>query len=455
MHNPVIFREYDIRGVYNEHYDDNFAYQLGQAFIVYLKNEKSISNPTIVIGQDARLSCANIVKSLSLGMTSSGANVIQIGLVTSPVCYFATFELPGVDGAIQVTGSHNPPEYNGFKISSGKSTIFGEEIQKLKRILEAEKFLSGSGKESHFDIFPKYLERYKKEFGTIKDLKIVLDCGNGAAGSIVRRLYNSVGLNPTILFEKPDGTFPNHHPDPTVEENLKDLSATVIKEGAICGIGFDGDADRIGVVDHTGKMLYGDELMTLISRDVLKTSPGAKIIGDVKCSDRMYADIKKSGGEPIMWKTGHSLIKEKVKEEKAPFGGEMSGHIFFADRNYGYDDAPYAGLRLVEILARTGKTIPELLQGLPPTFNTPEIRIDTTEEKKVLIVEKMKAAFSKPSDDYKINLIDGIRISFKNGWALCRASNTQPVLVLRYEADTLDGMNEIQNKIEAVVKPLL
>ena len=455
MHHPVIFREYDIRGVYNEHYDDRFAFQLGQAFIVYLKNEKSISNPTIVIGQDARLSCANIVKSLSQGMTSSGANVIQIGLVTSPICYFTTFELPGVDGAIQVTGSHNPPEYNGFKISSGKSTIFGEEIQKLKKIIDSGTFLSGSGKESHFDIFPKYLERYKKEFGIIKDMKVVLDCGNGAAGAIVRRLYNAVGLNPTILFEKPDGTFPNHHPDPTVEENLKDLSATVIKEGAICGIGFDGDADRIGVVDHTGKMLYGDELMTLIARDVLKTSPGAKIIGDVKCSDRMYADIKRAGGQPIMWKTGHSLIKEKVKEEKAPFGGEMSGHIFFADRNYGYDDAPYAGLRLVEILARTGKTIPELLEGLPKTFNTPEIRIDTTEEKKVLIVEKMKAAFSKPSDDYKINLIDGIRISFKNGWALCRASNTQPVLVLRYEADTIEGMKEIKNKLEAVVKPLL
>jgi len=455
MYNSVIFREYDIRGVYNEDFNDDFAYQLGQAYVVYLKNEKSITNPTLVIGHDARLSCANIVKSLASGMTSSGANVIHIGLVTSPICYFSTFELPGVHGAIQVTGSHNPPEYNGFKVSCGKSTIFGEEIQKLRKIIEQRKFLSGQGKESRHDIFPQYVERYKKEFGTIKNIKFVLDCGNGAAGSIVRRLYNAVGLNPTILFEEPDGRFPNHHPDPTVEKNLVDLKNAVIKEGAVCGIGFDGDADRIGVVDHLGNMLYGDELMTLISRDILKTSPGAKIIGDVKCSDRMYDDIRRAGGNAIMWKTGHSLIKEKIKEEKAPFGGEMSGHIFFADRNYGYDDAPYAGLRLIEILANTGKTIPELLSGLPKSFNTPEIRIDTTEEKKLLIVEKMKSAFSSSNTSYKVNLIDGIRISFPHGWALFRASNTQPVLVLRYESSTLEGMNEIKAKVEAVVNPLL
>ncbi len=455
MYNPVIFREYDIRGVYNEHFDDKFAYQLGQAVVVYLKNEKGINNPTLVIGHDARLSCAAIVKALASGMTSSGANVIHIGLVTTPVCYFSTFEIPGVHGAVQVTGSHNPPEYNGFKVSSGRTTIFGEEIQKLRKIMEKEKYLSGSGKESNHDIFPQYLERYKKEFGTIKNTKIVLDCGNGAAGSIVRRLYSAVGLNPTILFEKPDGLFPNHHPDPTVDENLHDLKKAVLEEGAICGIGFDGDADRIGVVDHKGNMLYGDELMTLIARDILIKSPGAKIIGDVKCSDRMYEDIRKCGGTPIMWKTGHSLIKEKIKEEKAPFGGEMSGHIFFADRNYGYDDAPYAGLRLVEILANTGKTIPELLSGLPKVFNTPEIRIDTTEEKKLLIVEKMKAAFSANNKDYTVNLTDGIRISFLDGWALCRASNTQPVLVLRYESTTQAGMEKIKAQVEAVVNPLL
>jgi phosphomannomutase/phosphomannomutase/phosphoglucomutase len=258
------------------------------------------------------------------------------------------------------------------------------------------------------------------------------------------------------LFEQPDGRFPNHHPDPTVEENLKDLAAKVKEEGAVCGIGFDGDADRIGVVDHTGRMIYGDELMTIFARDVLQSKPGSKIIGDVKCSDRMYHDIKKNGGQPIMWKTGHSLVKEKIKEEKAPFGGEMSGHIFFADRNYGYDDAPYAGLRVCEILSKTGKTIPQLLEGLPPAFNTPEIRVDTTEEKKVLIVQKMKEAFPGGAGaDYKVDLTDGIRLSFDDGWALCRSSNTQPVLVLRYESTSAAGMKRIQDRVEAVVNKYL
>lgn len=456
MHQSVIFREYDIRGVYQREFDDDFARELGRAYVTYMSERKGNPHPTVVIGHDARLSSPAIVKSLAKGLTESGANVIHIGLVTTPVCYFATFEVPGVDGAVQVTGSHNPPDYNGFKISVGKSTIFGEDIQELGRIIQNKRYLSGSGTEKSYEIHPPYLERYKKEFGTLNPVKVVLDCGNGAGGSIVRKLFEVVGLKPTILFEKPDGMFPNHHPDPTVEKNLVDLKAQVLKEGAVCGIGFDGDADRIGVIDHTGKMIYGDELMTIIARDILKTNKGAKIIGDVKCSDRMYADIEKHGGVPIMWKTGHSLVKEKIKIEKAPFGGEMSGHVFFADRNYGYDDAPYAALRLCEILSKTGKTIPELLEGLPPAFNTPEIRVDTTEEKKVLIVQKMKEAFpGGPGADYKVNLIDGIRLSFEDGWALCRSSNTQPVLVLRYEATTKEGMERIQKRVEAVVNKYL
>ena len=456
MFKPVIFREYDIRGVYNQQFDDNFAYLLGKSIVVYFKEQKGISNPKIAIGHDARVSCPAIVKSLAQGLTESGADIVHLGMVTSPMCYFSTFEVPGIQGAVQVTGSHNPPEYNGFKISIGTSTIFGAEIQKLKTIMEKNQYLSGQGKETALDILPSYCARYKKEFGTIKDIKVVLDCGNGAAGAVVRPLFEAVGLKPTILFEKPDGTFPNHHPDPTVEENLKDLMAQVLKEGAVCGIGFDGDADRIGVVDHKGHMIFGDELMVLISRDILKNQKGAKIIGDVKCSDRMYQDISKNGGIPIMWKTGHSLVKEKIKIEKAPFGGEMSGHIFFADRNYGYDDAPYAALRVVEILSRTGKTIPELLEGLPPSFNTPEIRIDTTEEKKVLIVEKMKAAFkASPDADYKVDLTDGIRLSFNDGWGLCRSSNTQPVLVVRYESTTKEGLQKIRSRFEAVINKYL
>lgn len=454
MYLNVIFREYDIRGVYNGEFDKDFAYQLGKAFSSYLSKRLNKKDLTVTIGHDARLSCPEIKASLTKGFLESGVNVKQLGLVTTPVCYFSTFEVPGIDGAVQITGSHNPPEYNGFKISFGKSTIFGEEIQKLRHIIEANDFIQGSGSESTYDIFPQYYARYKKEFGNIKPVKVILDCGNGAGGSVVRGLFNAVGLDPVILFEKPDGTFPNHHPDPTVEKNLKHLRDEVLKTGAVCGIGFDGDADRIGVVDNTGKMLYGDELMVIISRAILETSKGAKIIGDVKCSDRLYDDIAKHGGVPVMWKTGHSLIKEKVKSEKSPFGGEMSGHIFFADRNYGYDDAPYAAVRLVEILSKTEKTITQLLEGLPPAFNTPEIRIDTTEEKKVLIVEKMKEAFSK-GGDYKVNLTDGIRISFPYGWALCRASNTQPVLVLRYESESQDGLNKIQKQVEAIVNPLL
>jgi len=454
MHKSVIFREYDIRGVYNEDFNDEFAYLLGKAFVTYLA-DSGVKSPRITIGHDARLSSPALVRALSKGVRECGGHVILLGLVTTPVCYYSTFALENIGGAIMVTGSHNPPNFNGFKISKGQWTIFGSEIQKLGHIIQEGRFLSGTGTETSHDIKPQYYERYRQEFGALKPIKVVLDCGNGAGGSVVRGLYKAVGLEPIILFEEPDGRFPNHHPDPTVEKNLLDLKKKVLETGAVCGIGFDGDADRIGVVDHTGKMLYGDELMVVIARAILAQKKGAKIIGDVKCSDRMYHDIAQHGGQPIMWKTGHSLVKEKIKTEKAPFGGEMSGHIFFADRNYGYDDAPYAGLRLIEILSRTGKTIPELLEGLPPSFNTPEIRIDTTEEKKLLIVEKMKEAFPSNGSDYKVDLTDGIRLSFEDGWALCRSSNTQPVLVLRYESNTQAGLDRIKSRIERVVNKYL
>jgi phosphomannomutase len=458
MFQSVIFREYDIRGVYNQQFDDDFAYLLGRAYVSYYAKKHAGKIPTVVIGHDARLSGLSLKTALSKGLRESGANVKYIGLVTSPISYFTTFEVPGVDGAVMITGSHNPPDYNGFKISVGKQTIFGQEIQELLKIINNKDFITASklAEETTLEIFPQYLERYKKEFGKMKPIKVVLDCGNGAAGCIVKELFSSVGLNPTILFEKPDGNFPNHHPDPTVEKNLVSLREQVLKEGAVVGIGFDGDADRIGLVDHTGRMVYGDELMVLISRSILKKSRGAKIVGDVKCSDRLFADIAQNGGEPIMWKTGHSLIKEKIKVEKSPFGGEMSGHIFFADRNYGYDDALYAGLRVCEILSETGKTIPELLGDLPVSYNTPELRVDTTEEKKVLIVEKLKEAFPESkSADYKLNLIDGVRISFHDGWALARASNTQPVLVLRFESNTQAGLDRIQSKVESIVNKYL
>lgn len=453
--NPVIFREYDIRGVYNKDYDVEFASLLGRALVTYFKRQRNIDSPCISIGMDARISSPEIVAAVSAGIRKSGGSVILLGLVTTPISYFSTFTVDGVDGSVMVTGSHNPPEYNGFKISVGKSTIFGQEIKRLERIIKDKDFLEGSGKETKLDIFDSYVERYKKEFGNLGPMKVVLDCGNGAAGCIARRLYEAMGLKCEILFEDPDGRFPNHHPDPTVEENLVDLKKRVIATGAVCGIGFDGDADRIGLVDEAGAVVWGDELMALCSGPILEKNPGQKIIGDVKCSDRLFHYIEKKGGNPIMWKTGHSLIKQKIKDEKAPFGGELSGHIFFADRNYGFDDALYAGLRVLEVISKSKKTIRQNLADFPGAFNTPEIRIDTTEEKKVSIVEKLKTEFSKTSDEYSVNLIDGIRVSFEDGWALARASNTQPVLVLRFESSTEAGLNRIRDRFEKIVRPLL
>lgn len=454
--NAEVFREYDIRGVVGRDFDEKFAKELGQAFVTYLIARGAPRNPVLSLGHDARLSSPSLAKAMSEGMQAAGAKVVFLGLVTTPISYFSMFHLDNASGGIMITGSHNPPDYNGFKISVGKSTIFGEEIQELRRIMEKGDYAQGQqGSFSTYDIFDDYVNRYKQEFKNLPDVKVVLDCGNGAAGCIARRLYEGVGLKPIILFEEPDGRFPNHHPDPTVEKNLDALKAKVRETGAALGIGFDGDADRIGVVDESGRFIMGDEMMALISRAILHDSPGAKIIGDVKCSDRLYDDIKKHGGQPIMWKTGHSLVKTKIKEEKAPFGGELSGHVFFADRNYGYDDALYAGLRMVEIVGKAGKPLSQLLTGFPTAFNTPEIRIDTTEEKKRAIVAKLQSVYNRDTADYKVNQIDGVRISYSDGWALARSSNTQPVLVLRFESTSQAGLERIQSEIENIVKPML
>lgn len=453
MHKNHIFREYDIRGVYQTDFDNDFAKRLGKAFASFLKTEQG-EIPTVSIGYDARLSSPSIAKSLTEGFIESGVKVYNLGLITTPISYFSMFQM-NLSGGIMVTGSHNPPEYNGFKLSMGKTTIFGDQIQKLKGVLENEDFIEGQGSVEDYDIFDQYVQRYKEEFKEMGNLPVVLDCGNGAAGSIVRRLYEGVGLKPEILFEEPDGTFPNHHPDPTVEENVTDLKKKVAETGARIGIGFDGDADRIGVVDEKGRFILGDEIMMIVSRDILQKQPGVKIIGDVKCSDRLYQDIEKHGGTPIMWKTGHSLIKNKIKAEKSPFGGELSGHIFFSDRNYGYDDAPYAGLRLIEILSRTGKTIDELLEGIPNSFSTPEIRMETTEENKVTLVKKLQEHFATPREGVSVNTIDGVRVSFADGWALVRSSNTQPVITLRFESHSAEGLQRIQSEMMELVNPLL
>lgn len=457
--NSVIFREYDIRGVYNTDFDKEFAFTLGRAFITYLRKKTGVENPRVTLGYDARVSSPEIAREMANGFKASGAHVIHLGMVTSPISYFSTFTVDGVIGGIMVTGSHNPPDHNGFKISFEKTTIHGDEIKELERIINRKDFANGKGGEESIDILTPYVERYRQEFAHMKEkfahFPVVVDCGNGAAGTVLKRMYEAAGLKPVILFEQPDGRFPNHHPDPTVEKNLSILKTEVAKHKAKVGIGFDGDADRIGLVDDQGRFILGDEMMAVMAYAVLKENPGAKIVGDVKCSDRMFEFIKNHGGEPIMWKTGHSLIKNKVKETKAPFGGEMSGHVFYADRNFGYDDALYAGLRVIEILAKSGMTISELLKDLPPAYCTPEIRIDTTEEKKHAIVSALKEKFSVKSPDYTANLLDGIRVSFKDGWALSRASNTQPVLVLRFESTSEAGLNRIRQEFESVVVPML
>ncbi len=450
----VIFREYDIRGVVGEDFDESFAYNLGRAYATLHQEKIGIKNPTISIGQDARLSSRALVESLSQGLKDSGCHVKLLGLVTSPMTYFSTFFYKNIHGGIMVTGSHNPPDYNGFKISLGHNTIYGESIQTIYKIIKNEDYFNAQGSIEKIDIFPDYVERYKKEFGDLSGVPVVLDCGNGAAGIVARRLYDACNVSHKILFEEPDGRFPNHHPDPTVEKNLKDLKEAVQKEKAFVGIGFDGDADRIGLVDNNSKMILGDDLMAFIARSVLKERPGSKIIGDVKCSYRLYDDIKKHGGLPIMWKTGHSLIKQKIKDENSPFGGELSGHIFFNDRNYGYDDSLYAGLRVIEILKKEKKHFSEILSDLPKAFFTPEIRIDTTEEKKLSIVNVIKSKF-EATVGAEVSTIDGIRVQFQDSWFLARASNTQPVIVLRFEATTQERLDSLRNEIEEVVNPLL
>jgi len=375
------------------------------------------------------------------GMMDVGMDVKDVGMVPTPLLYFSLHHL-AVDGGIQITGSHNPPEYNGFKICLGKTTIYGEEIQKLRRISESGSFPKGKGSVETREVIHPYREEVLKRIRCgQKQRKVVLDAGNGVAGLVAPELYTRMGVEVEKLFCEPDGLFPNHHPDPTLPENLKHLVQRVSDTSADLGIAFDGDADRIGVVDRRGKTLWGDQLMIIFSRDLLKRHPGAKIIGEVKCSQVLYDDIRKNGGVPIMWKAGHSLIKAKMKEEGALLAGEMSGHLFFAERYFGYDDAIYAGARLLEILTNENKELDELLAGVPSLVSTPEIRLDCPDDQKFQIVADLASEFKK---QYQVIDVDGARVVFEGGWGLIRASNTQPVLVLRFEAEDQKTLQEIQ-----------
>ncbi len=439
--NPGIFREYDVRGLVDTDLTDEVVYSLGRGFATYIS---CLGKRNVAVGRDGRLSSPRFRNSLVAGMVAGGLDVVDLGVCPTPVFYFSLFHL-NRDGGVMITGSHNPPEFNGFKICVGKTTIHGDEIQALRRIVEGGDFVTGKGAVSAREIIPDYQGYLLKNIRLERKLKVVVDSGNGTGGAVAPRVFRDLGCEVIDLFSEVDGRFPNHHPDPTIPENMSALIANVLETGAELGIGFDGDADRIGAVDHLGNILWGDQLLVLFSREVLSRHPGATIVSEVKCSQNLYDDIAKKGGRGIMWKAGHSLLKSKMKEEGALLGGEMSGHIFFADRYFGYDDAIYASCRLLEILSRSNRRIPELLGDLPRTWNTPEIRVDCPDEQKFDLVEKVRESFRQ---EIPLVDVDGVRLLFPDGWGLVRASNTQPVLVLRFEARSEERLREIRELVE-------
>lgn len=451
---PTIFREYDIRGIAGKELTPAFAEHLGQSYAQYISDRKPVQNRgalTVAVGKDCRLSSDSLTDALILGLRKGGLDVIQLGVCPTPLTYFSVFTLD-LDGGIMVTGSHNPADYNGFKISVGRDTIHGKQVQDLRLLMDKPAVhAKRMGLLSGFEPIAPYIDYVVKHAKSLTKKKIVLDSGNGTASTVAPELFRRLGAEVIPLYCELDGRFPNHHPDPTVPENLRDMVALMKKERADFGIAFDGDSDRIGLADETGQIIYGDEMMVLFARDVLKNSPGATIISEVKSSYRLYDDIAKKGGVPIMWKTGHSLIKSKMKETKALLAGEMSGHIFFADRYFGFDDAIYAGTRVYEIACATPLPFSTLLADLEKTVNTPEIRVDCVEEKKFALVEGTKKKL-RALGKGKVNDIDGIRIDFGDGWGLVRASNTQPVIVLRFESKTEARLNEIRSVIEAALQ---
>lgn len=439
--NPQIFREYDIRGIVDDDLNADVLERIGKAYGTYMKDYGA---NVVSIGRDCRLSSPEYAKAMSRGINSTGIDVIDIGMVSTPMLYFSLYNLD-VGGGVMITASHNPGEYNGIKLCRGKDSVFGAQIQKIREIAEGGEFALGKGSVKEMDIEELYVKFLKENIDMKPGIRAGIDYGNGMVGMIGPRVFREFGCDVTELYVTPDGTFPNHHPDPTVEENLAQLIETVRSGGLPLGIGFDGDGDRMGVVDENGNIIWGDMLVLVFARDVLSRKPGAKIIGDVKCSNRLFNGIREAGGEAIMWKTGHSLIKDKMKVEKASLAGEMSGHIFFADKFFGYDDALYASLRLLEIMSKTGKNLSQLLEGIPPAVSTPEIRVDCPEAIKFRVVETVKQELGKA---YRIIDIDGVRIEFPDGWGLIRASNTQPALVLRFEAQTGERLREIRSLIE-------
>ena len=440
-----IFRQYDVRGVVDRDLTSDVARALGRAYAAYLDRHGKAG--AVSVGRDNRPSGDMLRDALVDGLTGSGRDVVDIGVVPTPLLYWSLHHVK-VAGGIQITGSHNPPEYNGFKLSVGTSSLHGEEIQELYRLTAAPAAAAKKkGSVRQEAVIDRYIDDIAKRTGTLaRPMKVVYDCGNGAGALVAPKLFSRLGVAGRGLFCESDGTFPNHHPDPTVPENLEDLIAAVKKDGAEIGIAFDGDADRIGVVDDRGTIVWGDRILILYAQDVLaRTGKGQPIIFDVKCSQALPDAIEKAGGRPIMWKTGHSLIKDKMKESGAPVAGEMSGHMFFDEGFYGHDDALYGAARLLRIAADSGKTVRQLLADVPDFVSTPELRIDVAEEDKFAIVDRAVAHFRALHD---VSDVDGVRVLYGDGWGLIRASNTQPVLVARYEARTPERLQAIRGEME-------
>ena len=440
-----IFRQYDIRGIVGRDLTEEVARFVGRAYAAYLA-EAGTTGP-VAVGRDNRPSGDALRDALVAGLCECGVDVVDVGVVPTPLLYWSLHHV-GVVGGIQITGSHNPPEYNGFKMSIGTDSLHGEGIQRLYALGQAGAFPTGKGQVRNEEVIERYVSDVARRIGRMpRALDVVIDCGNGAGSLVADKLFDRLGLRCTYLFCDSDGTFPNHHPDPTVPENLEDLIAAVRSRKADLGIAFDGDADRIGVVGGDGGIVWGDHILILYAREVLtRTGKGQPIIFDVKCSQALPDAVRAAGGEPIMWKTGHSLIKEKMKETSAPIAGEMSGHMFFKEGFYGHDDALYGAARLLRIIADSGHSLTELLSDVPKFVSTPEIRVDCAEEAKFGIVQRAVDHFRASHD---VIDVDGVRVQFGDGWGLIRASNTQPVLVMRFEALSEQRLGEIRETMES------
>ena len=442
--NPQIFREYDIRGLVDVDLTQESTELIGKSIGTYIYRN---GGKTLTVGYDMRASSTPFRDSLIRGINSTGCDVIDIGMVPTPVAYFSLHHLKP-DGGVMITGSHNPSQFNGFKISNGLHSLYGESIQELRRLIDSNDFELGSGKLSKENVLEEYIQDIFDRVKVSRSVKVVVDGGNGCFGIVGPKLLKRIGANIIELYCEPDGNFPNHHPDPTVEKNMLDLSKKVKEERAELGIGFDGDADRIGIVDEKGEILWGDQLLMIFARDILKYNPGATIVGEVKCSQNLFKDIEGHGGIAVMSAAGHSLIKNKMQETNSLLAGEMSGHICFADDYYGFDDAIYAACRILQIVASSKIKVSEMLLDVPKTEATPEIRVDCPDNRKFEIVRELTESFRKK---YDVIDIDGVRVNFGEGWALIRASNTQPVIVFRFEANNAGRLAEIISIVRKAV----